>query len=217
MSPTTIDLSSVAGFVRQQTHDISNHLNGFDLEAALLAEIVTDPEGAKGIERLRHQIHALAEELKVVAGKFSYDEANRAPIAARELFLIWQDQAPMIGLDSIVWGTALGDEKINVDVAALGDVLKELLVNAKQFTGTKGLAAMADLRGGRIEFELRESKRDTLDPSVWGIRPFVSTKRGGYGLGLWQVAQIVAANGGEITRAFLPSGTLVTKLTFPLA
>ena len=217
MSPTPIELSAVAGFIRQQTHDIRNHLNGLDLEAALLAEIVTDPEGAKGIERLRHQIHALAEELKAVAGKFSCDEANRAPIAARELFLIWQDQAPMLGLESIVWGTALGDEKINVDVAAIGDVLKELLINAKQFTGTQGLAAMADLRGGRIEFELRESKRDSLDPSQWGSHPFVSTKRGGYGLGLWQAAQIVAANGGEITRAFLPPGTLVTKLTFPLA
>lgn len=217
MSPSTVELPAVAEFVRQHTHDIRNHLNGLDLEAALLAEIVTDAEGAEGIERLRQQIHALAEELKAVSGKFSCDEANRAPLAARELFLIWQDQAAILGLGSIAWGTALGEEKISVDVAAIGDVLKELLINAQRFTGTEGLAATADLRGGRIEFELREAKRAPLDPSAWGGQPFVSTKRGGYGLGLWQAAQIVAANGGKISRAFLPPGTLVTKLTFQQA
>ena len=217
MPSASIELSAIAAFVRQHTHDIRNHLNGLDLEAALLAEIITDSEGAESVVRLRSQIRVVAEELKALSGKFSPPEANRAPIVAGELLLIWQDQAAALGLDSIVWGTALHDEKINVDVAAIGEVLKELFVNARQFTGTAGLAATADMRGGRVEFELRETTRESLDPSSWGVQPFVSTKRGGYGLGLWQAAQTIAANGGEITRAFLPKGTLVTKLTFPRA
>lgn len=217
MPPTTVALSSIAGFLRQQTHDICNHLNGLDLEAALLAETITDADGAEGVSRMRRQIRDLATELKALSGKVCAEEPQRAPIAARELFLIWQDQAAALGLDSIAWASALGDERINVDVAALGEVLRELLINAQQFTGTAGPTAMADLRGGQIEFELREAKREPVDPSSWGRQPFVSTKRGGYGLGLWQAAQVVATNGGEITRAFLPNGTLVTKLTFPLA
>ena len=200
MPPASVEIPAIAAFVRQYTHDIRNHLNGLDLEAALLAEIITDAEAAEGVGRLRNQIRALAAELRTISGKFSGAEAHRARIAARELFLIWQDYGAALGLDSIAWETALEDETISVDVAAVGEVLEELLVNAKQFTGPAGLAASAGLRGGRIEFELRESKRETLDPSGWGGQPFVSTKRGGYGLGLWQAARAIAASGGEITR-----------------
>ena len=216
MSPTLVELSTVAAFLRQHTHDLRNHLTGLELEAAVLAETHKDSPSAAGATRMQGQIKEVAMELKALAEKFSEVETHRAPFAARELFLIWQDQAAALGLDSITWGNTLGDEKVNVDVAAIGEVLKELVVNAQQFTGAGGLAAMADGRGGKVTFELREMKREPLDPSAWGQRPFISTKRGGYGLGLWQAAQLVAASGGEITRCYLPKGTLVTKVIFPL-
>lgn len=217
MSATSVELPAVATFVRQHTHDIRNHLNGLDLEAALLAEIVTDGEAAKSVTRLRAQIRSIAANLKMIAGKFSSPEIRPAPVDARELFLIWQDHAKALGLDSMIWQSTLGREKVNVDVAAISGVLQELLINARHFTGTTGLAALAGWHGGRIEFELRETKREPVDPTSWGEKPFASTKRSGYGLGLWQATQAVAANGGAISRAFLPNGTLVTKLEFPLA
>lgn len=216
MSPTLVELSTVAAFLRQHTHDIRNHLTGLELEAAVLAETVTDSPRADGVARMQRQIRVVAAEMKTLAEKFSDNETHRAPCAASELFFIWQEQAATLGLDAVTWGNTLGGERINVDVAAVGAVLKELLVNAKQFTGNAGLAALADSRHGKIAFELRETKREKLDPSGWGEKPFISTKRGGYGLGLWQAAQIVAASGGEITRVFLVKGTLVTKLIFPL-
>jgi hypothetical protein len=216
MSPTLLELSTVAAFVRQHTHDIRNHLTGLELEAAVLAETHQNSPSAEGAARMQAQIKEVAIELKALAEKFSDLETNRAPFAARELFLIWQDQAAALGLHSITWGNTLGDEKIEVDVAAVCDVLKELMVNAQQFTGAAGLAAMADGRGGKVTFELRETKREALDPSGWGERPFISSKRGGYGLGLWQAAQLVVASGGEVTRCYLPKGTLVTKVIFPL-
>lgn len=217
MSSNSVDLSSVASFVRQHTHDIRNHLNGIDLEAALLAEIVTDPEAVESVTRLRSQIRSLADELKTLSGKFSRPAATLTPIDAREIFLIWQDQAAALGLDSIEWASTLGDEKINVDVAAIDRVLKELLINAKHFTGASGLFATAGVKGAKIEFELRESKREPVDPSAWGERPFGSTKRGAYGLGLWQAAHAIEASGGTVLRTFDPGGLLITKLTFPRA
>lgn len=216
MLPTLVDLSKVAAFLRQHAHDIRNHLNGLDLEAEVLAESLTNSPGAEGLARMQRQIRAIAVELQTLAQKFAADESHPAPYPAGELFLIWQEQAAALGLEEITWRSTLGDEKINVDVAAVADVLKELLINAKQFTGIAGLAVTADVRDGKASFELRETKREPLDPSGWGVTPFVSTKRGGYGLGLWQAAQIVGANGGEITRAFLPEATLVTKVVFPL-
>lgn len=217
MSANSVELPAVAKFVRQHTHDIRNHLNGLDLEAALLAEIVTDREAAESVARLRAQVRAIAAELKTLAGRFNDPEIRPTPVEARELFLIWQDQAKALGLDSMIWQSKLGHERVNVDVAAIGGVLQELLTNARQFTGTTGLAALAGLHRGRIEFELRENKKEPVDPASWGEKPFASTKRAGYGLGLWQASQAVGANGGEISRAYLSNGTLVTKLMFPLA
>lgn len=216
MSSTSVELATVAAFLRQHTHDLRNHLTGLDLEAAVLAETITDAPSAEGVARMQRQIRAVALELKSLAEKFSAAETHRAPCAARELFLIWQDQAAALGLDAIAWGSTLGDEKISVDVAAVSAVLEELLVNARQFTGKAGLVAMADARHGEIAFELREAKIEPLDPTTWGERPFVSTKRGGYGLGLWLATRCVAASGGEIARSYLPKGTLVTKVIFPL-
>ena len=75
---------------------------------------------------------------------------------------------------------------------------------------------MANLSGDRVAFELREPKSAPVDPSAWGRTPFVSTRRGAYGLGLWEADRLVRANGGEVTREVLSDGKLVTKLTFPI-
>lgn len=217
MQPPPVELSAVAAFIRQHTHDIRNHLNGLDLEAALLGEIVTDTEASESVARMRRQIRVLAEELKVLSAKFTRNEPSRSAIEAREMFLIWQDQATALGLKSIDWSSTLGDERIEVDVAAIDIVLKELLVNAKQFTGGDGIEATARMHGGKIEFELREPKREPVDPKAWGALPFTSTKRGGYGLGLWRASRLVTDNGGQLVHTFLPEGILSTKLTFPAA
>ena len=75
---------------------------------------------------------------------------------------------------------------------------------------------MAHLSGDQVAFELREPKSAPVDPSAWGRAPFVSTRRGAYGLGLWEADRLVRANGGEVSREVLSDGKLVTKLTFPI-
>lgn len=215
MSSKSVEITAVAGFVRQLTHDIRNHLNGLDLEAALLGEIVTDAEATESVGRLRGQIRGLADELRTLSAKFAGGELCRAPIEAQEIVLIWQDRATALGLDSIEWTSHLKDERIDIDVAAIDIVLKELLANAKHFTGATGMKISAGAQDGEVAYELQEPKSKPVDPQDWGSQPFRSSKRGGYGLGLWRVAQTVAASGGKITRAFLPEGTLVTKISFP--
>ncbi len=204
----------MAAFIRQHTHDVRNHLNGMDLEAALLAELVSDPEAAESVSRVRGQIRNLAASLRALSTRLAEPQPQRGPIAAAELFSIWQEQAAPLGLE-IAWSTELGSEQVNVDATAIAGVLHELLVNAKVFRSFR-LMALARASREDADFELREGKEAAVDPGDWGRSPFFSTKRGGYGLGLWEAGRVVAANGGAIERHSAGDATLVTVVRFPL-
>jgi len=211
-----IPYSCVAGFVRQQMHDVRNHLNGMDLEAALLNEIVTDPEAVAAISRLRAQIRETANSLRALSGRFAQPQPSRGSITVRDLFLIWQDEANLRGLDSTGWTQAVGEERLNVDAGALAHVFAELLANAQRFGNGDRLVARATIGGGRASYELREPDTKASNPSAWGRAPFTTTHRGAYGLGLWEADRLVRANGGTVERELLPDATLLTKVSFPV-
>jgi len=87
-----LSLPQLAQFIRQHTHDLCNELNGLDLEATLLADFVPSGEAAESVTRIHGQIRRLAAELRGLSAKFIEAKPTRALYAARELFLIWQDQ-----------------------------------------------------------------------------------------------------------------------------
>lgn len=212
--PVSVSYTSVAAFIRQHAHDLRNDLNGMDLEAAFISEIVTEPEAAEAILRLRAQIRETANALRALTAKLAEPEPSRAPFAARDLFLVWQDEAARLGLNSIAWRQTLGPERVNVDAGEIAKVFAELLTNAKQFGEGAGLVASVAVAAGRVCFELRENGKADCDPTAWGSAPFSSTRRGAYGLGLWEADRLIRANAGRVERALLPDGILVTKLTF---
>lgn len=212
-----ISWTSVATFVRQHTHDVRNHLNSLDLEAALLAELVTDEEGRSSVTRLRRQIREAANSLRALSGKFSDPKPNAMPMSARDIFEIWQEQhAAMENAPAVNWTDELGSEKVSLDPDAITASCRELLENAKAFKSA-GLQASAKVDGSEVVYELREKKEAPVDPGCWGRAPFGSTRRGGYGLGLWEMDRRVRASGGEVERSFdSKTSELVTTLRFPV-
>jgi light-regulated signal transduction histidine kinase (bacteriophytochrome) len=209
----------LAAFVRQHTHDLRNELNGLDLEAALLADIVSDPEAAESVGRIRAEIRKLAANLRTLATKFAEPHPTFVRLAARELFLIWQDQQN--GLQTapeVSWRDGLADEHVNVDPGAVAIAFRELLANACSFGVGERLRAAARVQGDDVCFELREPKQQAIEPERWGHSPFVSTRRGGYGLGLCEVLRTVEASGGRIAWTFdAEAKELVTTIAFPAA
>ena len=204
-------------FVRQYTHDVRNGLNCLDLETALLKDSVIDDEGRASVERVRKQLHSLAGQLRSLSSLFQTPEPIAAPIAARELVLIWQDKhAAIPDAPEVRWVDELGDEKVNVDVEMIANVFSELLLNAAAFSQGETLAAAARVKGGRVVFELREPKKEPLDPTAWG-EPFCSTRRGRHGLGLWAARRRVEANGGTLTMRYVPGeNALLSQITFKI-
>ena len=211
--------SHLAQFIRQHTHDVRNHLNGLDLEAALLADLAPAGEAAEGVARMRAQIRRVAAEMRALAGKFADPQPTRALYAARELALIWQDQvATLDPKPAVQWRATVGSEQVNVDAAALARVFLELLANAQAFGTGAPLLAAVRLGDGQIVFELREPKDALLETASWGRAPFATMRHGHYGLGLWEARRIVAGSGGEMQRRFVPDAMeLITTLRFPVA
>ena len=212
-----VNWSHITAFVRQHTHDLRNELNGLDLEAALVAEIVTDAEAREGVARMRAQIRKVAGDLRALSAKFADSVPNLVPLPTRELFLIWQDQlGELTDRPDVEWTSELGEEVVNVDPAAVAAALRELLANAHFFSKGARLRGRAWSAEGKVTFEFREPKTTSVDPVRWGSNPFVSTRRGGYGLGLCTVVRAIESSGGKISWVYDGSAAeLVTTISFP--
>jgi hypothetical protein len=209
----------IAGFVRQHTHDLRNELNGIDLETALLADLVDDGEARESVARIRAEIRQMAAGLRQLSAKFAEPKMTPMRIAAQELFLIWQDQ--LVGLPGleIAWDGRLGGEEVEVDPGAFAMAFRELLVNAHAFAPPTRSRLRAGARGADgVTFELHEPKSEAVDPADWGRTPLVSTRRGGYGLGLCVLCQTLEANGSTVRWRYDPAASeLVTTISIPLA
>ncbi len=218
-APPDLNWPDLAKFIRQHTHDVRNDLNGLDLEAALLTELVPPGEATDAVARIRAQIRRLAADLRALATKFADPKPTRAPYPARELFLIWQDQlATLSPAPSVQWSEPPGTEQVNLDATALATVFRELLANAQAFGTGAPLHAAARVENQRLIFELREPKDAPLDASEWGRAPFASMRHGHYGIGLWMAQRTIAADDGDVQRRFAPEPMeLITRLVFPIA
>jgi signal transduction histidine kinase len=215
---TELTLKSVGAFVRQLTNDVRNRLNGLDLEATLLGELVANEEADAPLTRLRSQLRQFAADMREVAAKFEDPAIARDPVTASELFLIWKDQVP--GLQpkpQVAWVEDAGDALVCVNVGAIAHVFRELLSNSVAFSDGELLRAEVHVENGQVRFTLAEQKRTPIDPSAWGRHPFTSTRRGHYGLGLWEADRAIAASEGVICRNYdAASSELVTALSFPI-
>ena len=181
-----------------------------------MTDLVSDPEAVECLGRIRSQIRTLATNLRALSGKFQEPKVATAPIAAADVFEIWKEQwSGLPDRPQIEWKKDLGNKTLELDAASIAAVFTELLTNAKFFGTGETLVALAKANGSSIIFELREPKREPVDPTGWGITPLSSTRRHGYGLGLWEVERAVRANHGQIKRCYSPEDRcLITTLSF---
>ncbi|MGH8093700.1 MAG: hypothetical protein ACREIF_09535 [Chthoniobacterales bacterium] len=214
-----IPCARVAEFVRELVHDLRNALNNLDLEAVLLREVVTEDEARTSADRLRKQVYDLAERLGLLSESFRDAEPMIAPIAARELLLICREQHEILPeAPELRWVDGFGDENVRVDLEMMVTIFREILSNAAAFSQGGGPAALTTRSEGKsVTFELREPKREALDPTGWG-RPFTRVRQGHYGLGLWSVRRKAQTQRGTFQQSYRPDEhQLITRLSLPVA
>lgn len=206
-----------AAFVRLHTHDVRNGLNCLELESSLLQELVADEEGLACVARVRDQVRALGAQMRELSALVQNPKPSMAPLAARDLFLIWKEQQASLPHPlAAQWVDELGAEEVNVDTGMMASAFRALLGNAAIFSHPGTTTASARRDGDEVIFELREPKTDALDPSAWG-GALATTRRGGYGLGLWSARRLLAANHARIEQRHVASeGALVTRIFLPV-
>jgi signal transduction histidine kinase len=221
--PVMVPFDRVAALVRQLTHDVRNGLNTVDLQASFLQELVTDPEVIPEVKRIRTMIGSTAKMLQGFSATFSLSEAHSVTYAAKifvedfrsRLSSLLPEQAPQI-----TWEESLGEESISVDIEMIFRAFSEFFKNAFHFRQKNGaILARAFAEEGSFVLELREEKTELpAPPETWGLEPLVSTRRGGYGMGLFHARRILAAHQGAVEQRFDSAvGVLLTRIYLPLA
>jgi len=215
-----IPLSRLGGFIRLITHDVRNGLNAIDLEAALIAEIATDAEVLGEVKRLRSMVSGVTKNLQTLSSRFAEVRLNSMVCSVRDFMEVCRDRiAKRFPEQSahLVWKIEGEETQIEMDFEQLIAALSEVLQNAWQFRGSADAPVEFHARpaGDEFVFEIRaplsHPAEPALPPECWGVEPLVSTRRGGYGLGLFHARRIISALGGRVetgmdgTRIFLPA------------
>jgi len=210
----------VVTFNRQISHDVRNGLNAVELEAAFIAELNSDPAIAEELKKLRAIVVNLTKTLHEVStymGTFSMNPIElEASLLLRELRERLGKLYPN-AMAGVAWSENLGAESLEVDMERFSEALREILENAFQFQ-EKGqpIAFTCRCEGARLVLELREGKSSPVATEEWGT-PLFTTRRGGYGLGLFHAGRVIAAHGGELKRAYdAGASALITRVSLPL-
>jgi nitrogen-specific signal transduction histidine kinase len=212
----------VTGLVRQLTHDVRNGLNNIDLQSAYLQELVTDPQAVVEMKRLRGMVGDAAKMLKDFSARFWLATPNLVKYSAR-MFI--EDFRARLGklapeeIPAVDWTVSLREESISVDLEMVSRALIEYFRNGQQFReGDRPMQARVRAADKRLVLELVETKSSVAaPPETWGLEPLVSTRRGGFGMGLFYARQVLGAHGGEMAATFDPEAKqLTTRLSLPI-
>ncbi len=213
----------VATFIRQITHDVRNNLNAMDLQAAYVAELVTDVEALEEVRRIRTHIQQAAKQLQALSGNFWVAPPNLVTYSAAIFVEDLQDRLAKMHPEhapQVKWTVELGDQMVALDLEMIFTAIAEVFKNTFHFRqGSDPIEARAVAEDGRFIIEISEPKTDIPDnPNQWGQDPFVTSRRGAYGLGLFRVRRILAAHDGDLHFS-CPSGQslLISRIALPFA
>ena len=211
----------VVKFVRQLSHDLRNHLNSFELQAAYVAELVENPEVKEEVKRLRATGSELGEHLQRLSAAIEQINLHTMPYKAADFF---EDLRTRIKTDdveqaaAVEWKIDLADEMLEIDPQLLLQAFRELFTNAFIHGRGEGpLAADVRAADAEVEFVLREPKSEFQQSTEnWGVQPLCHIAQGHYGLGLFQARAIFEAHHGRMFTCYdSEASVLATTVALP--
>ena len=209
-------------FVGQLNHDLRNHLNAIELQAACLNETAGEAETASEIKRLREMTGDLCTHIQRLSASLAGIQPNTMVYLAAEFL---EDLRAKLGLEKpelaaeVEWKNSLGEEALEIDPHLLQEAFLELFCNAGAHERGEGALVFESRREGEsIEFILREPKTNfDGETENWGGRPLRQIRSGHYGLGLFRTRSIFEAHHGTLRAQFDPAASsLVTTVSLPI-
>jgi len=219
-----VPFERVAKFIRQLTHDVRNGLSALDLEGAYIAELVTDPEVADEVRKLRSVVANTARSLREISQNFQPVTVHPVPwkatVFVEELGVRLRKEFPEeTAAGAVAVESRLREETIDLDFEQGIEAILSVVRNAFQFGGERArVAILAFAQGEEVVMEAREPKTDfqsQVPPEEWGVAPLITTRSGGYGLGLFRTRRIFEAHGGKFGTQYI-DGVLITRMSVPV-
>lgn len=216
-----ISWPEVTKFIGQLSHDLRNHLNAVELQAAYLGEIVDQPEGKAEVKRLREMTADLNAHLQELSASLAKVQPQMMPYAAADFV---EDLRAKLTLErpeqsaAVEWKISLGKEMLEIDPQILPEAFVELFANADTHGRAEGpLVFEGRAEGETIEFSLREPKTPFNGATDdWGKRPLQHVRSGHYGLGLFRARSIFEAHHAHYRVHFDPVASILhTNVSLP--
>ena len=222
---TSVPWDRVERFVGQLTHDVRNGLNALELQLTLLGEVCESAEVLAEVKALRGTLLDVTRQLQSIKSLTGPVSPHLLSYPAADFFEDLRDRFgrlhPEAG-DQVAWSIAVAANALEIDPELSLSALLELLANALHFGGAGAtIAFRAEARAdGGVTISLRETPQrpPAVPPEDWGRTPLLTTRRNAYGLGLFRVRQIIAAQRGTLHAAYSETeGVLTTVIVLPRA
>src|SRR5947208_7987567 len=120
-------------FVRQLSHDLRNHLNAAELQAAYISELAEDPELKGEIKRLRGMISGMSSTLQQITLALVTNKPTLMQYSAEDFLADLRTKVlAEFPNDSpkLEWKTEVGAATLQIDPQSLQSALTELFRNA---------------------------------------------------------------------------------------
>ena len=211
----------VRKFIGQLNHDLRNHLNAVELQAAFLSEIIEDPEAKQEIKRLREMSGEVGAHLQKLAASLGKVAPELMPYPATDFV---EDLRAKLTLEEpeqaagVEWNVHLGKEILEIDPQLMQEAFVELFRNAEAHGRAEGpLVFEARPVDKMVEFTLCEPKTQFNGTAEnWGARPLQHVRSGHYGLGLFRARSIFEAHHGQHRVHFDPAASVLrSTVSFP--
>ena len=207
-------MAEIGNMTSGLAHEIKNPLSTVGLNAQLLAEDIDHldaPEKEKvkitkrlgSLSREVHRLKGILDDFLQFAGRM---KLNREKIDLREVLSDLEDfYQPQCDSESIVLRMQLPEEPViaNVDASLLKQAVLNLLINATHAMAEseqKELMIRLEANANEACIHIIDTGRGIEEDRIDEIfHPYVSTQRGGTGLGLPTTMRIAQEHGGHIT------------------
>jgi len=198
------EMNLLGQFISGVAHEVRNPLNGIlAITEALNAELGEDEEYEVYINHIRDQVSRLSDLMRDILnfGK-PIEKSNLQPVSITGVIFdalqTWRTSSAY-GKRRIVFNKKVEsyDGIVNADKNKLQQVFINLLENACNHSGDNSEVTVSLQEGPliRITDEGGGIKEENLDKL---FKPFFTTRKGGTGLGLGIVRQIVQNHGGDV-------------------
>ncbi|HUK40620.1 MAG TPA: ATP-binding protein, partial [Candidatus Acidoferrales bacterium] len=223
----TEKMAGLGQLISSIAHELNNPLNGMSLTVQLLEQRLARPsnpladdQATATVKRLKDEIsrlNQLAGEFRAISRKERYDfrPADLAPIIEDIVGM----QAPHFAGHGIEIKSSMPADlpPVKVDEDKIKQALLNLVKNAAEaMPGGGRISIGAALTDDAVALEIADTGTG-IPLDVDAFEPFATTKKGGTGLGLVIVRQIITAHGGKISYRSRPGEGTTFRIDLPLS